>query len=246
MGFVEGVHQVDTVIVDDKKVPVEYLYVVNYGYSLKDLMTVIDNGTHATYVAPGFVLDPAKLTEVDAEGNLKYVTRHEIGGDNNTNHTFSLRKTASDNTGSVDKSEPFLLESYLKNVSKIGSFNGAWVKSENGIPVLAKFNTGAGDHEWDGSSIAERIGQSGVFYFETTTEEATANDEISASEISVVAGNGVVTVKGAEGKNVVITNVLGQQVASTVVSSNEAQIATPAGVVVVAVEGEAAVKAIVK
>ncbi len=74
----------------------------------------------------------------------------------------------------------------------------------------------------------------------------TANDEISVSEVSVVTTNGAVIVKGAEGKNVVITNVLGQQVANTVVSSSEATIAVPAGMVVVAVEGEAAVKAIVK
>ena len=75
----------------------------------------------------------------------------------------------------------------------------------------------------------------------------TANESIeAASTISVVAGNGSVTVKGAEGKNVVITNVLGQTIANTVVTSSEATIAAPAGVVVVAVEGETAVKAIVK
>ena len=52
--------------------------------------------------------------------------------------------------------------------------------------------------------------------------------------------------KGTEGKNVVITNVLGQIIANTVVSSSEATIAVPAGVVFVSVDGEAAVKAIVK
>ena len=74
----------------------------------------------------------------------------------------------------------------------------------------------------------------------------TANEEVAISGISVIAGNGFVTIKGAAGKNVVITNVLGQQVANTVIASNEAQISAPAGIVVVAVEGEAAVKAIVK
>ena len=77
-------------------------------------------------------------------------------------------------------------------------------------------------------------------------ETATSNEGIEATGVSVVATNGAVIVKGAEGKNVVITNVLGQQVANTVVSSSEASIAAPAGMVVVAVEGEAAVKAIVK
>ncbi len=77
-------------------------------------------------------------------------------------------------------------------------------------------------------------------------ETPTANEGIATEGVSVVATNGAVIVKGAEGKNVVITNVLGQQVANTVVSSSEATIAAPTGVVVVAVEGEAAVKAIVK
>lgn len=75
---------------------------------------------------------------------------------------------------------------------------------------------------------------------------ATANESINASGIQVIATNGAVIVKGAAGKTVTISNVLGQKVASTVVTSDEAQIAAPQGVVVVAVEGEAAVKAIVK
>ena len=75
---------------------------------------------------------------------------------------------------------------------------------------------------------------------------ATANESINASGIQVIATNGAVIVKGAAGKTVTISNVLGQKVASTVVTSDEAQIAAPAGVVIIAVEGEAAVKAIVK
>ena len=86
----------------------------------------------------------------------------------------------------------------------------------------------------------------GATRFLVDPDETVANEEISASEISVVAGNGVVTVKGAAGKNVAISNVLGQTIANIVVSSDEATISAPAGVVVVAVEGEAAVKAIVK
>ena len=48
------------------------------------------------------------------------------------------------------------------------------------------------------------------------------------------------------GKKVVIANILGQTVANTIIASDNATIAAPAGVVVVKVEGEAAVKAIVK
>ena len=239
LGFVEGIHMVD----GDN----EYLYVVNPGYELKDLMTIKDNSVtaQAKYTKVGYVLDPAKLA-VDANGVGEYVKRHDIAGNVNTNHTFSLRRTASGNEGTTSESEPFLLESYLDGVSQIGSFNGAWVKSENGIPVLAKLDTQAGDHEWDGSTIEERIGQSGVFYFGATEDEATANDEIAISEVKVIAGNGSVTINGAAGKKVVVSNILGQVVANTVITSDNATIAAPQGVVVVAVEGEEAVKAIVK
>lgn len=78
------------------------------------------------------------------------------------------------------------------------------------------------------------------------TRIPTANEGIAASEVSVEATNGAVIIKGAQGKTVSIVNVLGQTIASTVITSSEATIAAPAGVVVVAIEGEAAVKAIVK
>ena len=96
--------------------------------------------------------------------------------------------------------------------------------------------------------LVEDLHQASTFNVEAAAEgeTPTANDEITADEVLVVAGNGFVTIKGAEGKNVVITNVLGQTIANTVITSSEATISAPAGVVVVAVEGEAAVKAIVK
>lgn len=78
------------------------------------------------------------------------------------------------------------------------------------------------------------------------TRIPTANEGITASEVSVDATNGAIIIKGAEGKTVSIVNVLGQTIANTVITSSEATIAAPAGVVVVSVEGEAAVKAIVK
>ena len=68
----------------------------------------------------------------------------------------------------------------------------------------------------------------------------------AAEGVKVIAGNGTVEIQGAAGKNVVITNVLGKVVASTVLTSDNATIAAPAGIIVVAVDGEEAVKAVVK
>ena len=233
LGFVQGIHQVAN--------GVDVLYILKPGYELNDLMTVRNNSTDRTakYTNAGFVLDPAKLaTMTDA------VT---ISGTLNTNHTFSLRKVNdyADDAYNASASEPFLLESYVSG-SNVGSFTGAWVKTENGVPVLAKLNTGTGDHENGTGNVAETIGQSGVFYFGSTTDEATSNKDITTSSIKVIAKEGAVEIVGAAGKKVTIANVLGQVVASTVLTSDNAVIATSAGVVVVSVEGEAAAKAIVK
>ena len=75
---------------------------------------------------------------------------------------------------------------------------------------------------------------------------ATSNEDVAVSEVTVIAAEGGVQIAGAAGKKVVISNILGQVVANTVLTSDNAVIAAPQGVVVVAVEGEDAVKAIVK
>ena len=87
-----------------------------------------------------------------------------------------------------------------------------------------------------------------IFNVEPGSKDDIATDAIApeVSTISVTATEGAVVIKGAAGKTVTISNVLGQTIANTVISSSEATISVPAGVVVVAVEGEAAVKAIVK
>ena len=75
----------------------------------------------------------------------------------------------------------------------------------------------------------------------------TANDATpSVTEVKVIASEGAIQIIGAQGKKVVVSNILGQVIANTVISSSDATIAVPAGIVVVAVEGEEAVKAIVK
>ncbi|WP_075559283.1 DUF6383 domain-containing protein [Parabacteroides timonensis] len=106
---------------------------------------------------------------------------------------------------------------------------GAFVRILNGVPVLT-----------------DKIADAAIFNISKTTEAPVANENINASSVSVIAGEGYVTIKGAQGKTVAISNILGQTIANTVLSSDNAEIAAPQGVVVVAVEGEAAVKAIVK
>ena len=77
-------------------------------------------------------------------------------------------------------------------------------------------------------------------------EAPTANEGVEVAGVKVIAGEGSVQIAGAQGKKVVVSNILGQVVANMVIASDNAVIAAPQGVVVVAVEGEDAVKAIVK
>ena len=76
------------------------------------------------------------------------------------------------------------------------------------------------------------------FTMEASDKEATANETIATGNVVVAGVNGAVVVKGAEGKNVIVSTILGKVVANEVVSSDNAQITAPAGIVVVSVDGE--------
>ncbi|WP_455625669.1 DUF6383 domain-containing protein [Parabacteroides sp.] len=84
--------------------------------------------------------------------------------------------------------------------------------------------------------------------FKISEGDPTSNESIAdaAEGVKVIAANGVVEIQGAAGKKVSVKNVLGKPVAETVLTSDNATIAAPAGIVIVAVEGEEAVKAVVK
>ena len=120
-------------------------------------------------------------------------------------------------------------DAYVANGKRPDVSNNGYLKNINGVVVVAK-GYEAGDK------------------FDLAAEHSNpvANESINASSVSVIANEGYVTISGAQGRKVTISNVLGQTIANTVLSSDNATIAAPQGVVVVAVEGEAAVKAIVK
>ena len=200
----------------------EYLYILKGGNTLESVQ--------AKYgvVAP----------ETFADANV--FDKKELDG-KHANYAFSLRLI------NEDPEKDFLIESKGEG-SAIGSFKGAWVKVQNSCPVLAKFTTTGSDHADEAGTIEELINNAQIFNIEEGLDEvATGNEGIDApATISVIAENGAIRVLNAAGKAVTVSNVLGQTIASTVVTSDDAKINTPAGLVVVAVDGEAAVKAIVK
>ena len=167
--------------------------------------------------------------------------------DTHHNYTWSFRyidpaKAANE----VEEDRAFLIESNVEpkgnKGESIAPTNAAWLKNQNNCLVLS-------DPEESEFEEAKTGGDNAlIFNIEkgSADDMATDNEEIATSEVTVIAGEGNVTIAGAAGKKVVVSNILGQVVANTVITSDNATIAAPAGVVVVAVEGEEAVKATIK
>ena len=169
-----------------------------------------------------FILDEAGKT----------VNKIRLDNNKHKNVVFSFRYV-NNNT------EDFLIESetenqngdFVKNAEltavSIAPNNGGWVKIQNGVPVIAHDIT-----------FKEAALQAEVFNTEVTEDAPTANETIAAGNVVVAGTNGAVVVKGAEGKSVIVSTILGKVVANEVLTSDNAQITAPAGVVVVSVDGE--------
>ena len=109
--------------------------------------------------------------------------------------------------------------------------------TDNGLVYVYALN---GKLAWTTSKLS-------AMNFEITPAEApTANEGVSATEVKVVAYDGAINIKNAAGKNVVISTILGQIVANEVLTSDNATISVPAGIAIVSVDGEEAVKVSVK
>ncbi len=167
------------------------------------------------FVPATHVVDTVYIPTV-GEKSTKYV----INGTGVAPITFAFRIVNAE-------TEDFVIETAKLNAAH-NAYNVAYVKWHNGCPVLT-----------------EDIREAEVFNVRATEAEATANEAIAAEGVQVVAGKGVVTVQGAAGKVVTVANILGQTIANQVAASDNVTIAVPAGIVVVAVDGEAT-KVVVK
>ena len=101
--------------------------------------------------------------------------------------------------------------------------------------------TGVGYIKWMNGVVVvvDDIENADVFNMNENEEgNPTANETIAAGNVVVAGVDGAVVVKGAEGKNVIVSTILGKVVANEVLTSDNAQIAAPAGIVVVSVDGE--------
>ena len=211
------------------------LYILG-GADLSNLYTKVDAKGNAK------ALDLAKLDAVSdttpaAPKNGK-IRKIALGNNYHKDCVFSFRLVE---RGSPQKD--FLIESETAYRGEpitdrnpmIAPCIGGWLKIQNGVPVISR------------SDEEKRIPEGDLFNVEMTSEDPVSNVVVPATTgVKVVAENGSVTVLNASGKRVVISNVLGQTVANTVLTSDRATVSAPKGVVLVAVEGEPVVKALVK
>ena len=204
----------------------------NFMYNAKDSADYYNNGT------------------ASAEGNRKYLLK-----DSETEYVKAIFRAATliasdtlattvngkDAAVTVNKTKETLggLNNFKFNiVQQTKDSEGEYVvKSVNDGLYLFNLNSFLGFTADPAKALVVNVEQS---------QSPVANEAVTTSSVKVIAGNGVVTVMGAQGKKVAVSNVLGQTIANTVLSSDNTTINVPAGIVIVAVEGEAAVKAIVK
>ena len=136
-------------------------------------------------------------------------TTIDLGNNNDKKCTFTFRYVDEERKG-------------VKIETTYDGSTRGWLKYQNNVPVVTN------DYE-----------DAHVFLVDNTTTDApTANETISTGSVVVAGVDGAVVVKGAEGKNVIVSTILGKVVANEVVSSDNATIAAPAGIVVVSVDGE--------
>ena len=208
----------------------EYLLVLHKDIKLADLLTEVGDRKD--------VIDPVKLNKAM---EAKQIDWNVLNG-KHQNYAFSLRYTDDDHIDVLLESKGRKdANSYFEGT--IGTFNEAsWLRIENGVPVLAQPYNFNGNHTQIGSSSSMQdlfANQAQILNVNKgQTQEATANETISAGNVVVAGVDGAVVVKGAEGKNVIVSTILGKVVANEVLTSDNAQISAPAGIVVVSVDGE--------
>lgn len=208
-------------------------------YNATDSMKIFDEGEAQEYFNEAYVLEGTyDESGATPTGDAKVIFRPAVLVDNDT-----LTTTVGDKLVSVVAKDADITKDQVDGL-KAFQF-GICLADEDVEGEYIVYNGSKYVYALNGKLGLTSDPQKAMV-FTLGDETPTANEGVEVSEVKVIAGEGNVTIAGAQGKKVVISNILGQVVANTVIASDNATIAAPAGVVVVAVEGEAAVKAIVK
>ena len=208
-------------------------------YNATDSMKIFDEGEAQEYFNEAYVLEGTyDESGATPTGDAKVIFRPAVLVDNDT-----LTTTVGDKLVSVVAKDADITKDQVDGL-KAFQF-GICLADEDVEGEYIVYNGSKYVYALNGKLGLTSDPQKAMV-FTLGDETPTANEGVEVSEVKVIAGEGNVMIAGAQGKKVVISNILGQVVANTVIASDNATIAAPAGVVVVSVEGEAAVKAIVK
>ncbi|MDR2791137.1 MAG: DUF6383 domain-containing protein [Tannerellaceae bacterium] len=138
---------------------------------------------------------------------------------------FSLRLTPESNG-------TFLLETRGDVYSYYGSGLNSWIKIVDGVPVLH-------------TSTYEEAILEGAEVFIVKQSGLLKTAAVKETSVQVTAAKGQVVISGAAGKYVRIVDILGKTLADATIASEETVVNIPAGLAVVSVAGEKAVKVVV-
>ena len=210
VGFVKGLHIGDS------------LYFLTNGFE-KMAAAELDTAT----ILANYKATKSEKNIIDLKALRKDDAHH--------NYTWSFRYINPEAAATEEESaRSFLFESNTKSGVKVAPAKAAWLKSQNGCLVLSDPKTSTFENAKTGGDNAL------IFNIEVGSKDdmATSNETIAAGNVVVAGTNGAVVVKGAEGKSVIVSTILGKVVANEVLTSDNAQITAPAGVVVVSVDGE--------
>ena len=262
----------DAIIVDENNADTYYLYVTDKDAVIPSFY--ITRGVGSTDGERMFMFNPVdSVNYYVAEGtfNKKYQWTENTtkvlfksGIINETRDTLTLTVK-----GEADKQVAMKADDNNKNVwgglnrfkfqivesdDMDGYYYVRQVKSDNKYAVLTENNKGdvtskvvdanylSNNNDkatWSDKAHAMLFAIEGV-------EAPTANEGVSATEVKVIAVDGAINIKNAAGKNVVVSTILGQIVANEVLTSDNATISVPAGIAIVSVDGEEAVKVSVR
>jgi hypothetical protein len=246
LAFVDAIH------VDDR------LYIVSQlqkaGIPESDYTFTVDGISYVDGLALREMTKPGGVlagTARKPDNSMMYGSYYDFGDWQNYHNDvcFSLRfvnanalnASEVDGTGGSDnKTKAFMIESETTDRNpygnrKIAPVQGGWIVVDNGVPAVSHI------------AYEAAIGQAEVFNVEIGAGEATSNDPVSLdSSVKVISGTDEISVLNVAGKQVTITNLLGQTIVNFVPNSDNVTVKAPKGVVIVTVKGEKAVKSIVK
>lgn len=214
----------------------DHLYILgNYG----DQETLAELGLLTNRIVDGKardkVIDLTKLHAYATGEGKDNIRAIFLGTNKHKDCVFQFRLTE---RGSDD----FLIESETEDRDTItgpmiAPCIGGWVKIEGDVPTISKTDT----YQTMNQSMRFNVLRPDTEGF---NPNPTDNDKVET--FRVVGNTGSVSIVNAANKKVVISNILGQIVANTTITSDNVTIAAPKGVVIVSVEGEEAVKTLVK